>query len=438
MILESGAFSSATLVCVGASHRTAEVGELERVMPRAEQAHAVFERGSADDVLPAAITELAVLTTCNRVELYVACAPGASSMVAASLRALLSDGDAHSGDQLYEHHGRDAVRHLCRVASGLDSLVIGEPEIAGQVSRAFQLIHHRNGGAPQLAGVARTARIAGRRARAETAISRKPASVSTVAVHLLAEHIGGLAGRRILVVGAGRMGTVACEVLSAEGACVTVVNRTQSRADLLAQRLFVTAQPWEDLARVIAESDAVMLTTSSPIPIVDERVLDTALADRASGGGLVIVDLGVPRNITEQVRARSGVQVLDIDDLRSRVEAHLGERRDEVPRVEAIIEEEIASWERGDNTMLPVIGDLHRHAERVRHRELERALSAMGPMDTDARERIEHLTRALVNQLLHGPSSRLRAAAGTTLGEDYARVVRDLWALDDAAEPPQS
>jgi glutamyl-tRNA reductase len=206
----------------------------------------------------------------------------------------------------------------------------------------------------------------------------------------------------------------------------------------LAQRLFVTAQPWEDLARVIAESDAVMLTTSSPIPIVDERVLDTALAARASGGGLVIVDLGVPRNITEQVRARSGGLVLDIDDLRSRVEAHLGERRDEVPRVEAIIEEEIASWERGDNTMLPVIGDLHRHAERVRHRELERALSGMGPMDTDARERIEHLTRALVNQLLHGPSSRLRAAAGTTLGEDYARVVRDLWALDDAAEPPQS
>jgi glutamyl-tRNA reductase len=426
-----------TLLCVGASHRTAPVAFLESAMRAAARLPSlVFDGAARDDdgaathdpgasvAYPAfaAVNELAVLTTCNRVEVYAACSAEAVDAVGNGLaHALDASGDpAH----LYRLSGRDVVTHLCRVSAGLDSAVIGEPEIAGQVARAFQMIAHRNGGPRALAAAARSARIAGRRARGETAISRGPASFSTVAVQCVREFHGDLAGRHVVVLGAGRMAALVCASLRAAQAAITIVNRSAERASTLAAVVQGRTASFEELAALLCQADAVIAITSAREPVLHAHAFQ-----QRTPAPLIVVDLAVPRNVAADVSTCAGVCVVDMDGLRRRAGSQLEERRREVPRVEAIIAEEVSAFERDDSTMLPLIGDLHRHAERIRTDELERALRGLDTVDEPLRQRIEHLSRALVNKLLHGPSARLRAAADDDI-ETYERVLRELFALD--------
>jgi glutamyl-tRNA reductase len=235
----------------------------------------------------------------------------------------------------------------------------------------------------------------------------------------------------------------ACAALADGGARLSIANRTPENGARLARQYGGRALPLSALSELLPECDVVLAITASPGPLLDKAALPgSAVGPVAAGAGrprravpLLLIDLAVPRNIAEEVRQLPGIRLIDIDDLRLRAAANLDERREEVPRVEAIIAEEVAAFERGDTAMLPLIGDLHRHAEQIRQRELARALRGLAGIDGDVREQVEHLSRALVTQLLHGPSARLRAAADRGLGEDYARVIRDLFALEESAGP---
>ncbi len=426
-----------SLLCAGTSHHVAPVAFLEAAMRRCAALRALFRHAVAEQQSLPPFAELAVLATCNRVEVYALCASAVLPDAQRVLEQTLSGDDVAqgAGAHVYLHHGEAAARHLCRVTAGLESLVVGEPEIAGQVARAFDDVLHRNGGPPRLAAIARSARIAGRRARAETGISRKPASVSTVAVHLAAERVNGLAGRRVLVVGAGRMGALTAEALASRHAVITIANRTHERAAALAARIDARVAPLAELPALLAAAEVVFTAAASDAPLITHDTL--AAAARVGGAAALplLVDIAVPRNIDTAAAAAAGLQLLGINDLRSRVAAHIDERRDEAPRVETIIEEELKALEQNHTVMLPLIGDLHRRAELIRRRELERALRGLDRLDEEARARVEHLSRSLITQLLHEATTRLRAAEGERAA-DYARVVRDLFALDDAPPPP--
>jgi glutamyl-tRNA reductase len=401
------------------------------MLERSMRAASAFRHGYEESIRTspagdAPIAELVVLSTCNRVEVWAACSPAAAEDVSASIRTALR-GEA-GNDALYVYRDLEAVRHLCRVAAGIESLVIGEPQIAGQVRRAFEAVAHRNGGAPVLAAVARTARRASRRARAETGISRRPASLSSVAVHMAAERRGGLEGAEVLIIGAGKIGRLAGQALETSGARVTIANRTLRRAQQVAARVGAQARPLSELAELVRAADVIITSTASPRPILDAALLLEARRD--DGAPLLLVDIALPRNIAEDVRGLPGVTLSGIDDLRSRLSAHLDERRDEIPRVEAVIEEVLAEHGHRHADILPLIGDLRRRAERIRHRALERALRDE-PIDATVRARMEHLSRVIVNKLLHEPTSRLRAAGGSAPNRDYERVIRELFALDD-------
>jgi glutamyl-tRNA reductase len=317
---------------------------LEHANREAASLRSAFEAAVHEDGSPFPFSELAVVSTCNRVEFYVACNPMDALRATALLRTALEG----SGETtyLYVHRGRDAVRHLCRVAAGLDSLVLGEPQIAGQVARSFEQATHTNGSPSLLGNAAALARKAGRRARAETAIARGPVSISSVSIRLIAERLGGIQGRRILVLGAGRIGAATCEVLRNSGAQVTVANRTLRNAEVLARRVSARAAPLHRLPQLLADADAVIASTASPVALIDARLMEQALRMRPQPRNqlpLFVIDIAVPCNVAADVHGTAGVEVIGIDDLRTRVSAHLDERKAEVPRVEAIIDEELAA-----------------------------------------------------------------------------------------------
>jgi glutamyl-tRNA reductase len=347
-------------VCVGTSHRVAPLAFIERALAGAERYRRAWQESPKDATsAPVPIRELVLLATCNRVEIWAAVRYDHADLAIDGIRTAIADGDAATG-RVYALRDGDALRHLCRVAGGLDSMVIGEPQIAGQVSRAFESVLRANGGAPVLGLAARTAKLASRRARTETRIGRGAASLSTVAVHAAAQRPGGLAGARVLVVGAGKIGRLACQSLRDRGADLAIVNRTLARAEAVAARVGAVPLPLDALGSSIAESDVVIASTASPRPIIDATLLRSAFAARSDDRPLTLIDIAVPRNVAADVAALPGVTLLDIDDLRRRVRSHLAERRREIPRAESIIDEVLR--ERFDETAPGTIGDRRRRA----------------------------------------------------------------------------
>lgn len=331
-----------TLLCVGTSYRLAPVTVLEGAMREAELVRRAFadavKRG--ESALP--FRELAVLATCNRVECYAVCERANAHQTARLLKSALRGGGAID---TYEHRDQEVVRHLCRVAAGLDSLIVGESQVAGQVARAFEAVVHVNGGPPILQGAAQVARRLSRRARSRTSIARGPASISSVAVHVAAERIGGLADKRVLVLGAGKMGQLACAALRKARAHITVANRTLANAESLARRAGAMPAPLYPIAELLAGVDVVIASTASPVPLIGgdtvRRAFDLRKRAGNSANGLLIVDIALPRNVSEEVGAIDGVQLTGIDDLRARAALHLEERRKDIPRVEGMIEHEL-------------------------------------------------------------------------------------------------
>lgn len=419
------------VVCLGLSHHTAPVAIREQLSFApdvvAQTLHAVKEAGC--------FNEFAILSTCNRIEFY-ACPrqPQQPDVVPAMLDlvARMPGADLEPlVPYFYSHETVEAAHHLCRVAAGLDSMVLGEPQILGQVGAALRLSEAGGLAGPALTALFQTALKAGKRARAETALSRNPVSVGSVAVDLARRVLGDLTGLRATVVGAGEMGHLVVKILAARKVgALTVVNRNAARAEALAERVDCAAAPLDHLAAEIAASDMVISTTTAEHLVVDAATVAEAMRGREARP-LVLLDLAVPRDIAPAAADIAGVHLFDIDQLQQQVAASLDERRKEVPKAEALIADEMkrfATW-LDETTVQPVIGDLRRKAEAIRRQELERVLRNLDTLDDEAVEQLQRFSRALVNKLLHDPTTRLREGAANGEAEHYAAVIRALFAL---------
>lgn len=411
------------LVCLGLSHHTAPVELRERV----------GALGVGAERCPA-VLEHAELLTCYRVELYAQLTSGVEDARDALVDALST---AHGVprelllDHLYVHAGEDVARHLCRVAAGLDSLVLGEAEILGQVGDAYDMARAQGTVGLGLELLFRTAIGAGRRARAETGIGTNPATASSMALALAGGVLGDLTGKSVLVVGAGRIGLQTLKAAQGRGlGRIAIANRTHARAVEVAARFDASAHGLDELAAALAAADVAVTATSSEAPVVSTEVVRAAMAQR-SERRLVLVDLAVPADVERAAAEIPGVSLFDVDDLRAGLDDAMSSRLREVPKVETIVDEEVGVFARRyrELEVEPLLSELRRRAEAIREREVARALGDLGDLEPEVAERIERLSRTLVTKLLHDPTVRARRRAGAGDADAVADAVRGLFGL---------
>jgi glutamyl-tRNA reductase len=417
------------LVCLGLSHRTAPVELRERL----------GALGPAAGSCPA-VDEHAVLSTCYRVELYAYLSEGVEG-AREELIGVLADGHGVDRellvDHLYVHAGEDVCRHLCRVAAGLDSLVLGEAEILGQVGDAHEEAQAGGTTGPALSLLFRAAITAGRRARSETAIGANPATASSMAMALAAGALGDLSDKRALVVGAGRIGLQTLKAASGRGVTeLAVANRTRERAAEAAASFGADAHGLDQLEDLLAWADVAVTATSSEEPVLPAATVAASVAGRGDRP-LVLVDLAVPADVERSAGDVPGVRLFDVDDLRAGLDDAISSRLREVPNVEAVVDDEVATFARRyrELEVEPLVAALRRQAEEVRQAELERTLRDLGDVDPETAERIEHLSRALVKKLLHEPTVRLRERAGEGDADEVAAAVRELFGITVPRDP---
>jgi glutamyl-tRNA reductase len=417
------------VIVVGVSHRTAPIEVRER-----------FAYG-ASEVLPALAAlraasgarEAVLLSTCNRTEFYLVegdrdedreGGPVVQELLGRRL-------GAEAAPYLYVRRDREAVAHLYRVTSGLDSMILGEAQIHGQVRDAWEQCREHSGAA--LNRLFQSALLVGARVRNETSVARGAASVSSAAVQLAKKIFGSLAGRRAMVLGAGEMAELALECLIDEGVrAAMVANRTYDRAEALARRHGATAMHYDQCWEHLHQVDLLLCSTSAPHPVVGAAQVRQALALRGDKP-LCILDIALPRDVESEVGALDNVFLYDLDDLRAVVAANLERRAAELPSAEEVIGGEVEKywqWLAGLSAV-PVVTRFRQEMDRVREEELAHALRRMEPMSPAQREAIEHFSRSLMNKFLHEPSVRLRAAAGNGRGLGIVDAARYLFALDD-------
>src|SRR5262245_59892481 len=315
------------LLLIGVSHKTAPVAVRERLAVEPDAVQAAL----AELTALAPVREAAMISTCNRVELYAAVddADRAAAGLADVLARRAGVAVADLAEHLYQHRDAAAVRHLFRVASSLDSLVVGEPQILGQTKQAYEAaVQHGTAGAVLRACFEEGAFRVARRVRRETAIARNPVSVSSVAVELARQVVGDFAGRRVLVVGAGKMSELAARTLRTQGATLTVVNRTRTRADDLAARYGATAADWSALAAEMTTADIVIASTGATRPVLTLELLSGVRKARR-GRPLVLLDIAVPRDVEPAAGELQDIYLFDIDALQNVAAEHRQEREDE-------------------------------------------------------------------------------------------------------------
>ena len=405
-----------SLVLVGVSHHRAPVELRERAALDLDRAAELARRLAQEH------GEAICLSTCNRTELYVASDSGDDAERAAE-RALL-ELEEELGPALYRLRDEAAALHLFRVSAGLDSMVPGEGEILGQVRAAFEA----GATGRVLDRLFREALRAGRKARSETAIGESPASVSSAAAVLAEQVFGELAGRNVLLVGAGEIAQLAARNLLSRGAVIAfVANRTGDRADELADRFGGRPVPLERLDDALARADVVVSSTAAPGWILDRATVERVLPARR-GRPLFLIDLAVPRDLDPAIHQLDACYLYDIDDLEAVVAETLAGRRREAERAEAIVAAEATrfrDWQAALD-VVPAIASLRARAEEIRAAELDRAR-----LTESERRAAESVTNAVLNKLLHLPTIRMKEAAAAADGVIYADAVRHLFGLED-------
>jgi glutamyl-tRNA reductase len=397
------------LFLVGISHRHAPVEVRERVALGAKEAAALAHELAGSG-------ECVCLSTCNRTELYTV-GDGAETRALEMLRTLGGDEVAALSYRLGDYA---AALHLFRVAAGLDSLVPGEGEILGQVRAAYEA----GAPGPLLNRLFHDALHAGKKARAQTTIAENPASVSSAGAALAQQVFGELAGRRVLIVGAGKVGELAARSLAARGAeLVAVANRSDERGHELARRFGAHAIPIERLAEELGSADVAITCTSAP-----GFVLGPEDVRERKGRPLFLIDLAVPRDVDPAVNEIDGCYLYNIDDLEAVVQASLSSRRREAERAEAIVAAEAERFRAGEASLevVPTIASLRARAEAIRSAELSKA-----KLSDEQREAVDSITAQILNKLLHLPTVRMKEAAAAADGVLYADAVRHLFGLED-------
>jgi glutamyl-tRNA reductase len=415
------------LLLVGTDHRSSPLELRERVAYAGEAAEGLLVHLLARPE----VGEAALVSTCNRTEAYVEPREDeAAYRTVVELAFATRAPELADQGRLYVKRGREAAHHLMAVAGGLESMVLGEPEILGQVKQAAALADAVGTSGILLRRLFRSALKAGSRARAETGISTGAVSLGYATVELAKAIFTRLEEARILVVGAGETGRMVTRNLLEKGAVrLTVTNRTAARAEeFLAEFPSALSHPFDERVRAVAAADLVVVATGAEEPVLTAGHLEAAMV-RRSGRPLLVVDLGVPRNVDPAAARLGNVFLHHIDSLETLIQRNLKRRREEVPRVEEILEEELdllLAWYRGMEAE-PVIARLQKQAERVRRQEVS---AALGQFPAETHEQLDRLTRSLVRKILHHPSKRLRNGNGEEMLPHLA-LVTELFQLDE-------
>jgi glutamyl-tRNA reductase len=419
------------LLLLGTSHKTAPLSVRERVALPEGRAE-VFLRELAEHP---EIREAVVLSTCNRTELYVVVSDPveAETTVLGMLARQAGLRPTELLDGIYSHRNCDAARHLYRVTSGLDSMIVGEAEVQGQVKRAYESALSAETTGPLTNKLFRAALATGKRVRSETAISEGGGSVASVAVEAARTALGELASREVLIIGAGETAELTARALSEQGvSTMFVANRRRDRAIALAQRFGGAAITFDGLPDELQSADIVVASTASQQPIVGAEELADVLAARG-GRPLLLLDLAVPRDIDPDCAALPGVTLVDIDGLQAQVARTHDERRMEARSAEGIVEEEIQSFAGwlGTLEVLPTIAAMREQADALVTQLLAENENRWEGLTERDRERVEAMLRAAVKRLLHEPTQRVRALDPE---RRHARlsVLRELFGLEDA------
>ena len=418
-----------SVVVVGLNHRTVPLDLLERMTVPSS----LLPKALADLTSREHVTEAVVLSTCNRIEVYAFAEKfhGAYQDIRNFFAEVSHVAPEEFSDHLTSLYDGDAARHLFSVASGLDSAVLGEHEILGQVRTAWEVSSAESAVGPVLNPLFRHALEVGKRVRTETAISRNITSVSQAAVAMATDRLGGLEGRQVLVVGAGEMGEGLARALHSGGvAGIRVANRTWDRAVEVAERLGGVPVRLDDLPHHLAEVDVLLTSTGASAVILEHGDLASVVGER-HGRELLVVDIAVPRDVDPAAGEIEGVTLLDMDDLREFAEVGIRERQREVTAVQAIVDAELDRYvdESTARSVAPLVASLRSRGDLVRSGELERLAARLGDLDDRQREAVEALAAGIGGRLLHGPTVRMKDAAGTARGERLAEALRDLFDL---------
>jgi glutamyl-tRNA reductase len=408
------------LFVVGLDHRAAPV-EVREVLAFAKEEHA-GELVRLHSAVHA--SESLILSTCNRVEVWAA---GDDAAVAATVAFMLARGPRPATDAglLYRLTGDDAIRHAFRVPAGLESLVMGEPQILGQVKEAYRRAEEAGTLGPRLAALRNRTLSAAKRVRTETGIGRHAVSVSHVAVELARKIFSSLEGAQVMVVGAGRMSGLAARRLAREGARLTVVGRTEARARELAAVLGGRSLPFDRLAAELARTDIVLTGSGAPTTIIGRADVEQAARERG-GRPLFLIDIAVPRDVDPAVRGLAGVFLYDLDDLRVVADANRRERGREAAAAEKLVEQELRAFVDDERArdVVPLVVALRRRAEAIRQGEMEKARRRMGALTAEQERALEAVTAAIVNKVLHPPTVCLKDMARQGASRQHAELLR--------------
>jgi glutamyl-tRNA reductase len=423
------------IVLVGLNHKVAPVAVREKLAFGSKDLEQAFIRfGFENGTCAPYGTEGAILSTCNRLEVYTlaSCLDDGEEAVCHLLEDCHGERSQAFRPYLYSFADADAVEHLFSVAAGLDSMVLGEHQILGQVTEALETALRHNAAGKMISALFRGAIEAGKRARTETGISQGTTSISHIAVELARKIFGDIGSCHVLLVGAGEMAELAAQTLVESGAeSLSILNRTRERAEELAVQFDARAWGWNRLNEALRWSDIVITSTSAPHPIIRPDAVRQVNSQRRHRP-LFLIDIAVPRDVDPRVDQLEGVYLYDIDDLGAVVEDSLAGRRREVPKVEAIVrqaQEGFMSWYRSLD-VVPTIVDIRKQAHTVREAELERALRRLKAVSDHDQEIIQMMTERIVNKLLHHPTVCLKKHAGCSDGYQYAEVARDLFGVD--------
>jgi glutamyl-tRNA reductase len=425
----------AELLALGVSHKTAPLELRERMALTEGRAVGVLsELVERDEIL-----EAAVISTCNRTEFYVYASDpvGAEAVALGLLSREAETQPTELVGHLYSLRGTAAAEQLMRVTAGLDSMIIGETEIQGQIKRAYELALVEGATGPILNRLFRAALAAGKRARTETGISERSMSIPSVAVELAQRTLGELDDRRVLVVGAGETAELTARALAAKGVqAIFIANRHYDRAIGLAERFGGHAVRFEELPEELADADIVVTSTSSPHHVIEPEGLAEVMTARG-GRPLLLIDLAVPRDIHPSSREVTGASLYDMDDLQALVERNVSGREGEARHVEGILRAELARFDRWltAQDVTPTIAALRARADEVVERVLaENEQRWEGMTEADA-ERLQAAARAIASRLLHEPTLRLKRDAGDSDAYAKVAVLRELFGLDPGSEP---
>ncbi len=421
------------ILTVGLNHKTASVSLREKLSFSSATLCAFLDHLD-EPGHNTAIRETTILSTCNRLEYYALTHHPdiAFREIVTQLSQTFNISPAEFEPHLYQLQDDAAIEHLMRVACGLDSLVLGEAQILGQVASAHQSAQAHGSSGKILGRLFDIAIHAGKRARTETNIGVNPASVSSVAVHAAMDFLGNLAEKTVMVLGAGEMGMLTLQSAAKFGAQkFIVVNRTRENAEKRAAEWNAQPLTFDEIESGLRQADLVISATGAPHTVLHRETVAGVMAQRPHRP-LMIVDIALPRDVDDDVTEISGVRLYNLDDLQHQVADNIQARRGEIPKVETIIREEMATfgnWYRARN-VVPTIAAFRQQIDTIRQQELERALKRLPDLDDRQQAVIAELAHRLTNKFLHHPTIRLRAEAANGNGVEYAHALHELFALE--------